>query len=250
MPESFRALCSDHYINQKLAVKMPLPSTRETVLELFERVRRVYPSMNSFRRVREEHSLESPQSEMPHRWVAIKNTCIRSGTVNPSQSPDGYALHRLLLEVAPTFLSITPLDVDFVELLYGFDLNAVGNHDAIVLDALLSESPLASLVHIPGATPTDYQPVFGFTFGKNREIEANFEVKTRPGPGQAPPAGDAEPESPISVYLSLRKFGGVSDIRDLPRTLDTLSKIGEELVQERLIPSLLVPIRQAIASAQ
>src|SRR3982750_3158111 len=82
MSESYRALCTDFYANQKIAVKMELPRTRETVLDLFERVRRQFPGMSSFRRYRDELALESPQSEMPHRWLAVRNTNIRSGVVN------------------------------------------------------------------------------------------------------------------------------------------------------------------------
>ena len=36
MPSTYRALCSDFYINTKLSVRMELPTNREPVLELFE----------------------------------------------------------------------------------------------------------------------------------------------------------------------------------------------------------------------
>ena len=52
MGDSYKALCSDFYINQKLTVKMDLPRSRETVLEFFERVRKQFPQMNQFRRYR------------------------------------------------------------------------------------------------------------------------------------------------------------------------------------------------------
>lgn len=45
MTESFRALCSDFYVNQKLSVKLELPRGRETVLDMCERIRRQFPSM-------------------------------------------------------------------------------------------------------------------------------------------------------------------------------------------------------------
>ena len=38
---TFVALCSDFYVNQKLALKMDLPSERETILHFFDRVRKV-----------------------------------------------------------------------------------------------------------------------------------------------------------------------------------------------------------------
>ncbi len=246
MTESYRALATDFYVNQKVAVKMDLPRTRDTVLELFERIRRQFPSMAGFRRYRDELALESPQSEMPHRWLAIRANSIRSGVVNPNTLSEGYSLHRQVLESAPAYLSMTALDIDHVELLYGFDLAAGGNHDAIVLDALIPGSPLAALLDIPGAIPMDCQPIIGLSLGDRGDVEVNFEVKTRPGAHQ--PRDTPEGQDPISVYLTLRKFGPVGDIKDLDKIHRQLTSIGEELVENRLVPGLLMPIREAISS--
>jgi hypothetical protein len=243
MSESFRALCSDLYVNQKLTVKLDLPKSRETVLEMFERVRRQFPEMNSFRKYREELALESPQSETPHRWLAMRSNSLRSGTVNPQTMDEAYALHNAILKIAPSYLSVSALDVESVELLYGFDLMAPGNHDAIVFDALLAGSPLGSLLAMPGVTAVDCQPVIGIQLGNADGIEAHFEVKTRGGRSR-----EGEPFEPISIYLILRKSGPVNAVEDLPGILSTLSQHGEELVERRLLPGLLMPIRDAIAS--
>jgi hypothetical protein len=50
MATSFGALCTDFYVNQKLALKMDLPGERETVLHFFDRVKKSIPAMNRFRR--------------------------------------------------------------------------------------------------------------------------------------------------------------------------------------------------------
>lgn len=247
MSESFRALCSDYYINQKLSVKMDLPRGRDTVLDLFERVRKQFPTMSSFRRYREELALESPQNEGTHRWIAVRSNNIRSGVVNPSEPADSYSLHRHILDAAPFFLNISPLDVDYVELLYGFDLAAGGNHDAIVYEALLAGSPLAQLAELPGAVPVDCQPLLGLRLAGLEDTEIYFEVKTRAGTSTGFRDADAPPE-PISVYLTLRRFGSISEIKELTEILKSLSQLGEELVESRVVPTLLVPIRDAIAS--
>lgn len=245
MSDSYKALCTDFYVNQKLAVKLELPRTRETVLDLFERIRRQFPSMKAFRRYRDEYALESPQSEMPHRWAAMRNNHIRTGTVNPPSMVEAYALHKHVLETAPAYMSISALDVDYVELLYGFDLAAMGNHDAIVLEALIPGSPLSALLDIPGSRALECQPMVGLTLGEGREFQVYFEVKTRPAAGQP---RDPEGGDPISVFLTLRKMGPIDDVKELPRVLSLLAEKGEELVQQRVIPGLLVPIREAIAS--
>lgn len=242
MEASYKALCSDFYVNQKVSVKLDLPSTRETVLDLFERVRRAYPGMQSFRRYEDELALESEASSMPHRWLAIRSAHIRSGVVNPDSLEDAYGLHQCVLEVAPYFLSISPLDIEFVELLFGFDLHATGNHDAIVANALIAESSLGALLDVEGATPVDFQPLFGLRLGRaDQGMEAHFEVKTRRG-------SDESRSDPISVYLTMRQFDPGVSLEDLPRVLGRLAGEGQRLVESTLVPSFLTPLRSAIAA--
>ena len=243
MSESYRALCSDFYINQKLAVKLDLPRTRETTLDLFERVRREFTGMNAFRRTKDELALESPQGESPHRWLAVRTSNVRSGVVNPTTDDEAFGLHRRLLEVAPYYLSISPLDIEYVELLFGFDLAASGNHDRIVAEALLDGSPLAALADGIAGRPTDCQPLVGLRLDDAGQVEAHFEVKTRSA------KGDAERrDEPISVYLTLRHHEPVTALEHLQERFDQLAVRGLEMVDERVVSSLLVPLRQAIAS--
>lgn len=245
MSESYRALCTDFYVNLKVSLKMELPRTRETVLDFFERTRRQFPGMNQFRRYRDELALESPQADAPHRWLALRSSNIRAGCVNPGELPEAYTLHKHVLETAPAYLSVSPLDVEYVELLYGFDLSAQGNHDAIVLDALIPGSPLSALLEIHGATPIDCQPVVGLSLGPKADTEVYFEVKTRSS-GQ--PQRDPETGDPISIYLTLRRFGPFTDVKELPAALASMAEQGEDLMEHRVVPGLLVPIREAIAS--
>lgn len=249
MSDSFRALCADFYINLKLGLKLDLPRERQTVLDMFDRVRRQFPAMTQFKRYRDELALETGQGDPQTRWVSIRNTSVRSGSVNPDALADAYALHRHLLETAPYYLGISPLDVDFIEILFGFDLTASGNHDEIVFQALVAGSPLGRAPDMAGATVTDCQPVFGISFpGRDDEppTEAVFEIKTRSSTPEAR-AGDAPPE-PISVYLTLRRAGPVSDVTELPTVLAALASRGESLVDSRVVPNLVVPIRDAISS--
>lgn len=256
MSESFNALCNDFYVNMKLMLKMDLPKSRETVLDMFERLRKAYPAMGQFRRYKDEYALESPQADLPHRWAAMRSNYLRAGTVNAPTMAQAYCLHQTLLALAPSYLSISPLDVDYIELLYGFDLAAGGNHDAIVLGALLANSPLSALVDVPGATPIDFQPMVGMAMPRRGDTEVFFEVKTHHGArgdGESAAGAMGGPEvtgeaAPISVYVTLRKFGPVLEVEELPRLFAALCEKGEDLVHQRVIPGLIVPIREAIAS--
>ena len=247
MPESYSAFISDFYVNMRLQVKMDLPTNRDTVLSLFERVRRDRPEMHRFRRYDNELALEGggDDGDPSQRWIGVRKTSIRTGEVNPASLSDGMKLHRLVVDVAPNYLSISPLDVDYVELVYGFDLPASGNHDAIVADALMGTGPLASLLNIRNAIPTSFQPVFGLALSENAELQAQFEVKTRPS--KSPKGEDSQP-TPISVICSLRKYGVMSDIKDLPNALRTLAATGEDMVENRVVPHLIKPIHQVITT--
>lgn len=265
MVNDFAPFASDFYVNQRINLKMDLPMRRDTVLSLFDRVRRELPHMERFRRYDHELALESRAEPGAHhavhprgqQWLAVRKTSVRSGSVNPHTSEQAYALHQLATEAAPCFLDITALDVDHVELLYGFDLPAVGNHDAIVFSALMSGSPMAALLesrHLRtssasparGHIPVDFQPLLGVALTDELDVQAHVEVKTRTSVRQVR-TGEYR-DDPISVYMIVRKYGPFSDIRELPDAIAALRQRGEELVEQCIVPRLLMPIREAIVS--
>lgn len=250
MFDSYNALCSDCYVNQKLNLKLDLPKDRQVVLDLFDRVRRQFPEMTAFRRLKEEIALETGPEAEQHQWVAVRQSSIRTGVVNPGPTDAAHKLHTHILEVAPYFLSISPLDVDYLELLFGFDLVAGRNHDEVVAEALVAGTPLAPLLDLPGASVVDCQPVVGVVVRNglgeeceglaSRDVEVTYEVKTRPG------ARQAGREEPISIYLTLRHYGPITDIKQLQPIMAGLSAMGERLIENRVLPGLLMPIREAL----
>lgn len=244
MPSTYRALCSDFYINTKLNVRMELPTNREPVLELFERTRRSYPAMNAFRRYKDELALESAPNASPHRWIAIRSASVRSGVVNPTTTEDMYSIHRTAVEISPYFLSISPLDIEYIELLYGFDLAAPGNHDAIAANALFAGSPMAALLDTEDIHVLDCQPSMGMKLVDDDGLEVHFEVKTR-SKSKKPDQPNTEP---ISVYLTLRKYDPVTNLEELRPKLDEMIERGQNLVDEYALPNLLMPLREEIAS--
>jgi len=239
MTESYGALCTDHYVNLKLGLKLELPRSRDTVLSLFERVRRQYPGMSEFRKYTDELALESPTNGSPHRWLAVRASSVRAGVVNPSASTEAYRLLEMVLDVSPYFLDISPLDVDYVEVLYGFDIAAGGNHDAIVAETLLGGSPIAGLFDLGNGSPIDCQPLVGLTLGDG--TEAFFEVRTRPDENRTDRRGE-----PISVYLTLRRRGPIDELKQLAPMFRDMTSVGEELVDRGVLPVLVNPIRDGI----
>jgi hypothetical protein len=250
MTASFRAICSDFYINQKLSLKLELPRERHTALEMFDRVRKQFPAMTQVKRYKEEIALESDAEAQPQRWVAVRGNAVRSGVVNAAELEEGYELHRHVLELVPFYMGVSPLDIDFLEVLYGFDLRSDRNHDEIVGEALIANSPMAQLVDLAGAQIVDVQPSVGVVLREgmgddyagsgNKGVEVCYEVKTRPE------ARQLAREEPISVYLTLRHYGPLTDIRVLPDVLARLARLGEELIHTRVLPALVQPIRDSM----
>lgn len=246
MATSLGALCTDFYINQKLALKMDMPAERETILHFFDHVRKAVPAMNRFRRYDGELALESSRRNSEYRWLSLRRTSVRSGHVNPQSMEDAYAYHRLLLEISPYHLTISPLDVDYLELMFGFDLECKENHDRIIYEALFADTPMANLLAEGDANGKilDVQPVFGQALDESGELQAYFEVKTRPKSRRGSSRGYRH--EPISLFLTLRKYGPVEDVKQLQSDLTGLAASCEQLAADRLVPDLLAPIAQRI----
>lgn len=249
MATSFGALCTDFYINQKLALKMDLPTERDTLLHYFDQIRKTYPDMTRFRRYEGELSLESSKREAEYTWLTLRQGSIRTGHVNPESMEDAYRFHKQILEVTPYYLTISPLDVDYLELMFGFDLECKSNHDEVVHDALFAASPLGELLKPTEATPhskiLDAQPVFGMNLSDDGLLQAYFEVKTRRRSRRG--SGRRYAEEPISLFVTLRRYGPIDKLDDLQDLSVMLGQHCEALATDRLIPNLLNPIVQHIS---
>jgi len=238
------AFCSDFYVNQKLALKLDLPERRETVLDLFDRVRRAFPRLSTFQRYDGEVALESDSTEREWQWVALRQTTIRSGHVNPATLADTYNFHKALLEVAPYFLSISPLDIDMLEVVFGFDFETEHDRDAVVFDALLANTPFAGLVDAGFERVLDAQPGLAISLGERGDLQAAFEVRTKPRMTVAGERGG----DPISVFLTVRKYGPLASLEELKAAFGAVVGHAEHLAENRVIPHLVVPIHETLQS--
>ena len=106
----YGSLADDYYLNMNLNTEMDLPQSREGVLHFFEQVQKQYPNMRNFsNRDRNEFVLEEEKDGGNYRWTAIETRRVCSGYVNPSNIEDAMSQHKLILELVPYALSISPL---------------------------------------------------------------------------------------------------------------------------------------------
>ena len=247
MSNPYSAFCDDFYVNMRLGSQMPLPSGRETVLHFFEQLQRAFPAMTRFRKGDAgDFSLEEDRGGHAYRWVSVEGSRLSAGHVNPADVADAMRLHDLLLRVAPHQFGISPIELDYLDVLFGFDLDFTGNHDEIVAESLFESSPLACLLDAPGTRPVDFQPTMMVSLSDDLRLQARLDVITRTTPGQV--RSGQYGDEPISVYLTVRRFWDDQPRASIAEVLATLAERAEQLANDHVLPRVVRPIGSAIAS--
>jgi len=249
MSHAYSTFSDDFYVNMRLGSQMPLPNTRETVLHFMEQVQKAYPGMQRFRKGDgPEFSLEEDRAGGQYRWVSLEGNRLSAGHVNPDDAESSLKLHKFILDVAPYELGVSNVEIDYLDVLYGFDLTFGGNHDEIVAESLFENSPLACLLDLPGAKPVDFQPTMIVALSDDVRLQARIEIVTRTSSYQVR-TGEYSDDS-ISVYLIVRRFWGDKPKQSFSEIFQSLAERGEQLVSDYLLPRVVRPIHDAIASRQ
>ena len=243
---AYTPLSDDFYINMNLGTEMELPTNRETVLHFFERVRKTYPTMRNFYcRDRGDFVLEEDKDQGNYRWCTIEPRRVCSGQVNPASIEDVLQQHALVLELAPYMLSVSPLDCEALDLLYGFDFTCRGNQNQLVAQAL-GISPAAEwALEIPGATVINCEPSLTVALDEECRTQFRLSVETRTSAYQVR-TGDY-PEEQLSVYVTARQYGSLGPDATFVDTLRRLNQVCQEMLDRHVIEHVLKPLAKAIA---
>jgi len=243
----YTTFCQEFYVNMRLSTQLALPHNRETVLHFFERVQKEFPGMGHFRKCENgAFNLEEDRREGSYRWVRLENKRLVSGFVNPPALDDALRLHAFVLELAPHYLGISPLEIEHLEALFGFDMSFRGNHDDVVSETMFAESPLGCLMEEEGARPVDVQPSIAVSLSDDCRLQARVELITRTDNYQVR-TGDYN-EDEISLYVTLRRFWGDRPKEGLANVFRGMFERADTLCSERVVPKILRPISSAIAS--
>lgn len=247
MTDGLNAFSDDFYVNVRLASQMPLPTSRETLLHYFERLQKEFPGMTKFRRADGgDYNLEEDRSTSSYRWAAVEPKRIACGHVNPPSVEEALRLHKLSMEMAPHYLGVSPLEIDHLDLLMGFDLAFAGNHDEIIAESMFGDSPLSCLAGEMGARAVDFQPSVTVALTDDCRLQARIDVVTRTNSYQVR-TGDYN-EDVISVYLIMRRYWGDRPKEPMSAMLDSLAEQAHDLATRHVLPKILRPISAAIAS--
>lgn len=242
----YNSLSDDFYINLNLSTEMDLSNTRETVLHYFERVQKTYPQMRNFyTREKNDFILEENKDGGNYRWCTIEPRRIGSGYVNPTSIDAAMEQHRLVLDLAPYMLAISPLDCEALDLLFGFDFTYRGNHNQLVHEALGISPALERLVDFPGARVINCEPTITLALDENCRLQCRLNVETRTTAYHLR-TGDF-PEEQISVYVSTRQYGSLPPGMSFGDALANLQQTCMDLVDNYAAESILQPLARTIA---
>ena len=249
MSADFSSVCDEFYASSRLFLKLDMPLERETVLHFFDRIRKEFPTMHRFRRRDDGCPVleEDPENGVSRRWVRLEPNSLRFGHFAP---PDVAAVRRLadvILEHAPYHLTFSEIDYDHLELIYGFDLQYRGNHDQLVAETLWADHPLCQFLMGDDVTHAiDAQPYLGVALTPNCDLQAYIETKSRTTTYEVR-TGDYE-RQPLSVFLTLRKYWNMDQKDSLAQVAGSLFDHADTLADTKVVPLMINPLAQAIAS--
>jgi hypothetical protein len=124
--------------------------------------------------------------------------------------------HKLILDLAPYMLSVSPLDCEALDLLFGFDFTCRGNHNQLMAEVLGVSPSMEPILEIPGSDGDQLRAVVDGGLGPGLPHAAGsasrpherYQVRMGDYPGQ------------LSVYVTARQYGSLSPDRTFVETLD------------------------------
>ncbi len=241
----YASLSDDFYVNLNLNTEMDLPGNRETVLHFFERIQKQYPDMTNFySRDRGEYVLEEEKDKGHYRWVTVDGRRVCSGHVNPGTAERALEQHELVLDLIPFALSVSPLDCESFNLMYGFDFNYAGNHNELIAEALGVVPAFDSLAEKYRGKVVAYEPHMQFSVGEDCRTQCRVSVETRTSAYHVK-TGEF-PQEQVSVYVTARRYGSLPPNESFPAVMKELNELCNEVIQDHVANELLKPIQRTI----
>jgi hypothetical protein len=244
----YSTLAHDFYVNMHLNTEMALPNSRETLLDFFGRVQKTYPAMRNFySRENGDFVLEEDKDQSEHRWLSMESRRVCSGVANPSDLDAADAQHKLVLDLVPFMLSVSPLDCEALDYMMGFDFVFRGNHDQVVSRALGCNPAMESLLSVPDCTVLNFEPSLTISLDESCRLQARLMIETRTNAWQVRRGQFGEDQ--ISVYFTVRQYGSMEHDASFTDRFLLLGERCHELLEEHVIDQVLVPLSQAIAAS-
>jgi len=244
---SYSSLCDDFYVDMYVNTELDLPTERDTILTFFDRIQKQFPTMGRFfRRESNDYYLEEDHAPGHYRWVSLEGDRTGSGMANPSSFEEAYRQDRLVLELMPYMLGVTPLDVDSLDLSISMDFDCSGNHDEVIAEALFGMSAFSCLLDLPESRPIVYSPAMVVSLSDDRRTQARVSIESKTSvyePGEKEPSRDEA----ISLSLTVRQYPGTTERFDAVASFERQCELAESLMAEKVVSHFVQPLTEVIA---
>ena len=242
----YASLADDFYVNVTLATEMELPAQRETILQYFERIQRHYPAMRKFYcRDKRDYVLEEDKDQGRYRWAAVEAKRLCSGQLNPPTVEAALDQHRLVLDLAPAYLSVSPLDCEALDVLFGFDFAYRGNHNGVLAEALGVGQAFERIGELPGGRVINFEPSLTMSLDEDCRVQVRVSTETRTNAFQVR-TGDYADEQ-LSVYVTARQYGSLDADTTYCETVDRLARTARDVLDSCVVEQILKPLARTIA---
>jgi hypothetical protein len=244
-----RYLCDadDFYVNVTLNTEMELPNNRDTVLHYFEQMKKGFPDLRNFySRENGDLVLEGDKEQESYRWLAIEPRRLCSGQMNPQTMDEAFRQHEMVLDLAPPLLTISVLDCEALDVMFGFDFNYDGNHDEVVAEALGVGHGLEGLFELPQTQVINYEPSLTLALNESCQLQCRLAIETRTNAYQVRTHEFRDDQ--LSVYFTVRQYWGKGPDQSFLESVRRQREVGEEILQQAVIPRVVRRLAQVIAS--
>jgi len=237
----------EFFVNVNLNTEMELPSNRDTVLHFFEQMKKGFPDLRNFyTRENGDLVLEGDKEKGYYRWVAMESRRLSTGHMNPESLEDSYRQHEMVLDLAPPLLTISLLDCEALDVMFGFDFTCEGNHDEVIAEAFGVGEAFEGLLELPRARVINYEPSITLTLDESCQLQCRVAIETRTNAYQVRMGEYGDDQ--ISVYFTVRQYWGTGPEMSFLESFRRQRKIGEEILEGSVLPKIVRPLAQAIAS--
>lgn len=241
-----KTLADGFFVNVNLTTELELPSSRDTLLHFFEQIKKLYPEMrNFFAREANEYVLEQDKDAGHYRWTSIEPKRISSGYANPESVDLAMEQHYAIFELMPYSLTVSPLDCESLNFMYGFDFTFRGNHHQLIAETLGVAPGLERLMGLRGSKLVSADQAL--TVALDDSCRTQFRLQIEPRTTAYQIRSGEFPEDPLSVYLTVRRYGSLEPGVTYRAEIERLQRIGTEILQEYVVEQVLLPLQRAIA---
>jgi hypothetical protein len=142
-------------------------------------------------------------------------------------------------------LSVSPLDCEALDVLFGFDFAYRGNHNALLAEALGVGPALERFGDVPGGRVINYEPSLTIACDEDCRVQVRVSTETRTNAFQVR-TGEFNEEQ-LSVYVTARQYGSLDPDATYVDTLDRLATLARDVVDSCVIEQILRPLARTIS---